>query len=92
MGIFEYILKGLGPEARKDLAKEAGKAAVKNVGDAVFEKADGIRQDFEDAAAERRANKERERAEAQRRDGAERSERAIEDELAALKAKLERPD
>ncbi len=90
MGILEYILEGLGPEARKELAQKAAKATVKNVGDAVFEKADGIRKDFEDAAAERREKKERERAEAQRREDAVQAERAVVDELAALKAKVER--
>jgi hypothetical protein len=92
MGILEYLLKGLGKEARQELAKDAAKAAVKNVGDAVYEKADGIRQDFEHAAAERREQKERERAVVEKREQAVKAGRAIEDELAALKAKVERDD
>ena len=90
MGILEFILKGLGPEARKELAKGAAKAAVKNVGDAVYEKADAIRQDVEASAREPREKKERERAQAERRADVVRAERALDDELAALKAKVER--
>lgn len=89
MGIFEYILKGLGPDARRELAKEATRAAVKNVGDTVYEKADRIRRDFADAAAERRSQKERARAETRRREDTVKAETALDDELAALKAKIE---
>ena len=90
MGILEYIRKGLGPEARKRLAKEAAKSAVKNVGDAVYQKADAIRQDVETSAREKREHEERERAAAQRRAEAARAERSLDDELAALKAKVDR--
>ena len=62
----------------------------RNEMDAVYEKADEIRQDFEDAAAERKAQKERAAAEEKRREDAKKAERAIDDELAALKAKVER--
>lgn len=90
MGILEYIFKGLGPEARKELATEAARGAVKNVGDAVYQKAESIRHDVEASAQKQREKKERERAEAERRAAAVRAERSLDDELAALKAKVER--
>lgn len=88
MGILEYLLAGLGPEARERLAKEAAKSAVKNVGDAIYERADELRERVERAAEERRGR--RERAEAQRREREQRARdaRAIEDELEALKRRV----
>ena len=88
MGILEYLLAGLGPEARKKLAAEAAKATVKQVGDSLYEKADEVREKVESAAEERREKRRREEeAEAKRRASA-RAEQEIEDELAALKARL----
>ncbi|MEZ4338363.1 MAG: hypothetical protein R3B82_17210 [Sandaracinaceae bacterium] len=90
MGILEFLLAGMGPEARKELAKKAAESAVKNAADRVYDKVDGIREDFEEAAEARRRTIERERAEKQRLADQKKAAEEIEDELAALKRKVER--
>jgi hypothetical protein len=100
MGILDYLLASLSPEAKKELAKEAAERAVKGIGDTVYEKADEVRRDFEDAArkkreakerAEAEARRERERVEAAAKKESERieGEKRIEDELAMLKARVQ---
>lgn len=89
MGILEYLLAGLSPEARKELAKNAAERAVKGVGDAVYEKADEVRRDFEDAARKKREAKERAQAAARKERERVEGEKRLEDELAALKARVQ---
>jgi hypothetical protein len=88
VGILDYILAGLGPEARKKLAKKAASETVRGVGDAMYRKADEVRERFEEAAEAEREAREREEAERRRRAERARSEREIEDELAALKRRI----
>lgn len=90
MGILEYLLAGLGKETRKKLAKEAAERAVRGVGDAIYDKADEVRERVEESARAHREAREREEAErARAREKVAAAER-IEDELASLKAKIER--
>ena len=93
VGILEFLLEAMGPKARKELAAEAAKRAAKSVvqraGDALYEKADEIREDVEEAVDERRAAKERVKAEEKRRQDAANAEAEVDAELAALKRRLE---
>ncbi|MFK7989702.1 MAG: hypothetical protein AB8I08_27030 [Sandaracinaceae bacterium] len=89
MSLLDTLLQHLSPAARRRLAKETAKSAVEQVGARVYEKADAIREDFEQAAENRRAAKAREEAAVQKKADDERDREAIEDELAALKRKLE---
>lgn len=90
VGILEYLLAGLGKDARKTLAKEAAARAVKGVGDAVYEKADEVRERVEELARAEREKREREEAARRRAREEAAAARQIEDELAALKKKVER--
>ncbi len=89
MGILDYLLAGLGKDAKKKLAQKAAEQAVRGVGDALYEKADEVRERVEEVARERREKREREEAERRRRAEKAAAEQQIEDELAALKAKIE---
>lgn len=90
VGILEYLLAGLGPEARKELAKEAAESVVKKAADTVYDKVDGIREDFEKAAEARRRTIEREAAEKKKIADEAKAAQDLEDELAALKRRVER--
>jgi len=92
MGIFEYLLKGLGPEARRKLAKEAARSAIERAGEAVYDKADSLREEIEDSARRRREQQDRARARVAAERAEARDEREIEDELAALRTQIEREE
>lgn len=86
MGILEFLLANLSPEAKKELAKHA----VESVGDAVSEKVEEVRRQLEEAARKERESEEQARARAQRERERVEGEKRIDDELAALKARVER--
>lgn len=90
MGILDELLASLDPEDRKELAKKAAETAVKTAADKVYDKVDGIREEFEAAAEARRLSLEREKAAKKKVADAKRAEEEIEDELAALKKRVER--
>jgi phosphoglycolate phosphatase-like HAD superfamily hydrolase len=92
VGIFDFLLEALGPKARKELAKEAAKQAVKQAGDAIYAKADEAREQIESSIRAQREAREREEAARQRERQKARDAAQIEDELAALKAKVRRDD
>lgn len=89
MGLFDALKSVLGSKGSGEIAKRAASDAVDGVGSALYRKADAVREDFEEAARARREKRERE--EAARRERAQRAAdaRAIDDELAALKARVE---
>lgn len=88
MGIFDFLVAGLGKEAREELAKEAAKSAVKSVGDAVYGKMDAVRTDIEESVERHRAQDRARRERAEKRKRADADAKAIDDELAALKAAI----
>jgi hypothetical protein len=90
VGILDYLLKNLSPEARKELAKEAAKSAASGVGDAIYAKADEVRREIEESARRHREQEEKKAAAIQKQRDRVQAAQQIEDELAMLKKKVER--
>lgn len=88
MGILDDLFDSLTPDQKRDLAKSAARSAVKRAGDAAYERVDEIREDLERAARERRQARDREAERERKAAEAQRAEREIDDELAALKRRL----
>ena len=89
MGLLDVILRAVGPRARSELAKRAARRAVKEVGEAIYDTADEARRTVEAEFDARRKAREAEAVAREARAQEARDAAALEDELAALKARLD---